>query len=149
MLASFLTLGLLSSFLFAVIPGFMLAFGFVSLTIAATLVVPLNLVILLVSPIINDFVYRWLSNLEWISLVDLRERTPAGAAVVDDVTAEYGYSPPKLGLIPDSNPTAFAYGSGRFNGRIVVTEGIFEYLDDEEAASVLAYELGISPVGMS
>ncbi|MFB6311689.1 MAG: M48 family metalloprotease [Salinirussus sp.] len=141
-LATILTLGLLSTFLFAVILGIMLAFGVISLPVAAVLVVVLNLIILLVSPTINDFVYGWLYDLDWITLDELRERNPSGAAVIEQVTDEYGYKQPRLGLIPDRNPTAFAYGSGRFNGRVVVTEGIFEYLDDEEAASVLAHELG-------
>jgi Zn-dependent protease with chaperone function len=71
-----------------------------------------------------------------------RERSPASMAVVDEVTEEYGYEAPKLGIIPDRNPTAFTYGSGRYNARIVVTEGTFEYLDDDELASVVAHELG-------
>lgn len=48
---------------------------------------------------------------------------------------------PKLGYIDDRNPNAFTYGSGRFNARIVLTEGCFEFLDDEETASVVAHEL--------
>ena len=62
--------------------------------------------------------------------------------VIEEVTAEYGYSKPKLGIIDDGNPNAFTYGSARFNARIVVTEGLFEFLEDDELASVVAHELG-------
>jgi Zn-dependent protease with chaperone function len=141
-LATVATLGMLSGFLFAIVLGFMVTVGTVSIVAAVALVVVFNFAILLVSPTLNDFLYRWLYGLEWISLDELRERSPRSAAVIEEVTSDYDYSQPKLGLIPDSNPTAFTYGSARFNGRIVVTEGIFEYLDDEEAASVVAHELG-------
>lgn len=141
-LATLFTLGLLFSFLLAVVVGVMLFFGVVDLPVAVVLVVLINLVTLLVSPWFNDLVYGWLYDLEWVSPEAFRERSPASMAVVDEVTAEYGYGTPKLGIIPDRNPTAFTYGSGRYNARIVVTEGCFEYLDDDELASVVAHELG-------
>ncbi|WP_436903737.1 histidine kinase N-terminal 7TM domain-containing protein [Halovenus halobia] len=97
---------------------------------------------LLVGPWINDFIYGWLYGLEWISLDELRDRSPASAAVIEEVTAEYDYETPKIGYIDDRNPNAFTYGSGRYNARIVLTEGCFEFLDDEETASVMAHELG-------
>lgn len=69
--------------------------------------------------------------------MDLAGRIPspltASVALVDEVTSEYGYETQKL-VISDRNPTAFTYGSGRYNARIVVTEGCFEYLDDELAS---------------
>lgn len=141
-LATVLTLGLLSSFVFAVVLGLMLAFGTVSLPVAIALVVLFNFGMLLVSPRINDFVYRYLYDMAWVDLAEFRERSPASARVIEDVTAEYGYDTPKLGLIADRNPNAFTYGSARFNARVVLTEGCFEYLDDEEVASVVAHELG-------
>jgi Zn-dependent protease with chaperone function len=141
-LATVLTLGLLSGFVLAVVLGAMVALGTVNVVVAAALVVVFNLVMLLVGPTVNDFVYRWLYGMEWLSLADLRERSPASAAVIEDVTDEYGYDAPRLGYIDDRNPNAFTYGSARFNARIVLTEGCFEYLDDEETASVVAHELG-------
>jgi len=141
-LATALTLGLLSSFVLAVVLGLMLAFGTVSLPVAVALVVLFNFGMLLVSPRINDLLYRWLYDMEWVDLSTYRARSPATAAVVEEVTAEYGYDTPKLGLIRDRNPNAFTYGSARFNARVVFTEGCFEYLDDEEVASVMAHELG-------
>jgi Zn-dependent protease with chaperone function len=140
--ATVLTLGLLSGFVLAVVLGLMVAFGTVSLGVAVLAVVLFNGFLLLVSPTINDFVYRWLYGLEWIGLDELGERSPAAAAVVEEVTAEYGYDTPKLGYIDDRNPNAFTYGSARFNARVVLTEGCFEYLDDDELASVVAHELG-------
>lgn len=141
-IATLFTLTLLFSFLLVVVLGLMLAVGLVSLPVAVGLTVLLNVVMLLVSPWINDRIYEWLYDVEWVSPERFRERSPASMAVVDEVTEQYDYGTPKLGIIPDRNPTAFTYGSGRYNARIVVTEGCFEYLDDDELASVVAHELG-------
>jgi Zn-dependent protease with chaperone function len=140
--ASLLTLSLLSGFLFAIILGLMVALDTISIGVAVVAVVLINLFILLVGPRFNDLLYRWLYGLEWISIEELRDRSPSSAAVMEEVTTEYDYSTPKLGYIDDRNPNAFTYGSGRFNGRIVLTEGCFEFLNDEETASVVAHELG-------
>lgn len=142
LLATFVTLGLLSGFLLAVVLGLMVAFGAVNIVVAVAVVVLFNLLLLLIGPKLNDALYRWLYDLEWVDFEEFRRRSPESAAVVEEVTTDYGYDRPKLGLIPDRNPTAFTYGSRRFNGRIVVTEGCFEYLDDNELSSVLAHELG-------
>lgn len=140
--ATFLTVGLLFSFLLAVVLGMMLYVGAVSLPIAVAAVIVINVVTLFVSPWINDLVYGWLYDLEWVTPEEFRRRSSASMAVVDEVVEEYGYGAPKIGIIPDRNPTAFTYGSGRSNARIVVTEGCFEYLNDDELASVIAHELG-------
>lgn len=140
--ATLLTLGLLFTFLLAVVVGLMLYAGVVSLPVAVAVVVVINVVVLLVSPRVNDFIYAWFYDLEWVTPEEFRERSPASVTVVDQVTTEYDYTTPKLGVIPDGNPTAFTYGSARYNARIVVTEGCFEYLDDDELAAVVAHELG-------
>lgn len=140
--ATLLTLGLLVSGLLVIVLALMLYFGVVSLPLAVAVVIGVNLFMLLVSPWFNDLLYGWLYGLEWVSPDEFRDRSPASMTVIDEVTDEYGYRTPKLGIIPDRNPTAFTYGSGRYNARIVVTEGCFEYLDDDELASVMAHELG-------
>jgi len=81
-------------------------------------------------------------NMSWVSLEELDARSPESAAVIREITDEYGYSTPKLGIVHDNNPTAFTYGSGRFNARVFVSDGLFEYLEDEEVASVVAHEMG-------
>ena len=141
-IASLFTLSLLFSFLLAVVLGLMVFFGELSLGLAVVLVLVINGVMLLVGPFINDLIYRFFYDMTWVSLEELEARSPESAAVVREITDEYGYSTPKLGVIHDNNPTAFTYGSGRFNARVFVSEGLFEYLDDEEVASVVAHEMG-------
>ncbi|MFS8908050.1 M48 family metalloprotease, partial [Synechococcus sp. OH2] len=69
-------------------------------------------------------------------------RSPESAEVIERVCRQYKLKQPKLGLIRDQNPTAFTYGSLPDTARIVVSEGLFTYLEDEEVATVYAHELG-------
>ena len=77
-----------------------------------------------------------------------RRRRPRGSAtrtstrIVHDVAREYGFKAPSVGIIPDRNPTAFTYGFLRSNARIVLTDGIFEFLNEDETRAVVAHELG-------
>jgi Zn-dependent protease with chaperone function len=141
-LASTLTLGLLFSFLFTIIGGLGIYFQAFNFYLVVAAVIVMNFVIWLVSPWISDRIYSWFYDMRWIDLEELRDISPESARIIEEVTAEYGYSTPKLGIIEDGNPQAFTYGSGRWNSRILVTEGIFQYLDDREASSVYAHELG-------
>ncbi|PSP27085.1 hypothetical protein BRC65_07885 [Halobacteriales archaeon QH_2_65_14] len=55
--ATILTLSILTTFLFVVVLGLMLAFGVVSLPLAVGLVVLVQVGLLLVGPTVNDFLY--------------------------------------------------------------------------------------------
>jgi len=141
-LASAFTLSLLSAFLLAVVTGLMLATGIINFPLALLLIAIINFVIWLVSPKISDFIYRYFYDMEWITIEELRKKSSQSADVIERVTEKYDYNQPKLGLIKDNNPNAFTYGSGRWNGRIIVSEGLFKYCNDEEASAVYAHELG-------
>lgn len=58
------------------------------------------------------------------------------------MAGDYRFYAPRIGFHPDRNPTAFTYGLLRSNARIVVTQGIFEFLTEEEQRAVVAHELG-------
>jgi Zn-dependent protease with chaperone function len=62
--------------------------------------------------------------------------------IIKEVSTQYKFKFPKVGIIPDKNPTAFTYGSARYNARIVLTEGIFHFLNPQETRAVVAHELG-------
>lgn len=141
-IASTFTLGLLGSFLFAILAGLAVFFQAFDFYLIVGLVVLFNIIMWLVSPKISDITYSWFYDTKWIDLEELKQISPESAEVIEEVTEKYDYKTPKLGIIQDSNPQAFTYGSDRWNARILVTEGLFEYLDDNEAASVYAHELG-------
>lgn len=53
-----------------------------------------------------------------------------------------GLPMPKLWIVPDHSPNAFATGRGPANASVAVTTGILELMDDREIEGVIAHELG-------
>ncbi len=62
--------------------------------------------------------------------------------MIKKICSEHNIKTPKFGMIPDENPTAFTYGSWKWNARIIISHGIITYLADEERAAVYGHELG-------
>lgn len=141
-IASLFTLALLGGFLAAVGLAFMYVAGVIDISILFALVVLINFFMWLVGPWISDWMYRFFYKLSWMTLDDLKALSPASAAFLEETCKKYNFNVPKLGIIPDRNPNAFTYGSGRWNGRIVITQGILDYLDEKERVSVYGHELG-------
>jgi len=141
-IASLFTLVLLSGFLGAILLSFLYFAGLIEIYLLFGLTILLNLVLWLIGPKISDRIYRFFYKLRWVTIDELRKISPASADFLVKTCRKYGFNVPKIGIIPDKNPNAFTYGSGRWNGRIVVTEGIFKYLDENERVSVYAHELG-------
>lgn len=141
-LASVFTLLLLSGFVATIIFTFMYVAGYIDVLVLPVLVIMFNLFLWLVSPMISDLMYRFFFKVKWISMDDLRAKSESSADLIEATCKKYSFKVPKLGLIADKNPNAFTYGSGRWNARIIVTEGIFHYLDDKNISAVYAHELG-------
>lgn len=62
-------------------------------------------------------------------------------AMVDELSAKAGIPRPRLYVIPDDQPNAFATGRNPAHGVVAVTEGIVRILDRRELRGVLAHEL--------
>ena len=61
---------------------------------------------------------------------------------IEELARKNNFKTPKLGFIEDGNPTAFTYGSGPWNARIVISRGIVNLLDENETKAVIAHETG-------
>jgi Zn-dependent protease with chaperone function len=120
----------------------MVAAGEVNFTVAIGLTVVINLLIWLLSPWLSDLTLRWFNKLEFLDDATVRQRYPGVHQLIHQVADDYRFTAPTIGFIPDRNPTAFTYGLLRSNARIVVTQGIFEFLREEEQRAVVAHELG-------
>ncbi len=140
--ASFVTVGLLLGMVCGVILAVLVYTDNVNLGFAITLTIIINAVIWLISPWISDLSLRWFNKMVFLDDAEAKTRFPRVHALVHDVAGQYGFSAPRLGIIPDRNPTAFTYGLLRSNARIVVTDGIFEFLNEDEQRAVVAHELG-------
>lgn len=106
------------------------------------MVIFLNLVSWILSPMLMDIINYYLFKQTPIDPKDLQDKYPHVYEIMDQVSKEYGFKLPKFFIIDDMNPTAFTYGSGRFNARIVVSQGVFKYLNKNETKAVVAHELG-------
>lgn len=140
--ASLLTLGVLLSLVFGLVMAVMLYTDAINIWLAIGLTVVVNFVLWLIGPYISDFTNRIFYKVEFLSEAQVTKQYPSVAKVIKQVSSEYKFPFPKFGVIADKNPTAFTYGSGRFNSRIVVTEGLFHFLNAKEQQAVVAHELG-------
>lgn len=140
--ASVLTMSLVVGMVAGVVIAAMVSADQFNAPFAIAIVVVLNLVLWLVSPWITDLSLRWMHRMRFLDEAELVQRYPHIHRLIHDVAQEYRFTVPRIGIIEDRNPTAFTYGRGRGNARIVLTLGIFEFLDEDETRAVVAHELG-------
>jgi heat shock protein HtpX len=67
---------------------------------------------------------------------------PALHRMVEDLARNAGIPKPKVCVIPEEAPNAFATGRNPEHGVVAVTEGIMRLLSPEELRGVLAHEIG-------
>lgn len=103
------------------------------------------LMALIVAGAMNFFSY-WFSDKIVLKMYRGREVSEAEAprfhAIVDRLIQRAGLPKPKLYLIPDSSPNAFATGRNPSHAAVAATQGIFDLMNDEELEGVIAHELG-------
>ncbi len=92
-----------------------------------------------------SFLSYWYSDKIVISLSKARpvtmETAPELYRVMENLTITAGLPMPKLYLVPDKAPNAFATGRDPEHATVAVTEGLLEKLDRTELEGVLAHEL--------
>ena len=64
------------------------------------------------------------------------------APIVQRLTQKMGLPMPKLWVIPEDSPNAFATGRDPQHASVAVTEGILRLMSDRELEGVLAHEMG-------
>ena len=145
-LASAITMSLIGGMVLVLVLGLVFITGSenpgTGFAIAVTITLIFNLAAFFVSPWLMDLSQKWLYQTRWVSLADIAQQSPETAEVIKRVCAEKKLKQPRLGIIDDQNPTAFTYGSLPNSARLIVSQGLFTYLEDEEVAAVYAHELG-------
>jgi heat shock protein HtpX len=71
-----------------------------------------------------------------------REELPRVYQIVERLTQRVGIPMPKIYVIPNDSPNAFATGRNPNHASVAVTQGILNLLTDDEMEGVLAHELG-------
>ena len=146
LIASTLTLTLMGGMVFALIMAFIFiqdsANPSQGLVIAIVLTILFNLVSFFISPWIMDLTQQWLYKTRWVNLDEIGRYSPETVKIIEQICQQKNLKQPRLGIIDDQNPTAFTYGTLPNSARVVVSQGLFTYLDDDEIAAVYAHELG-------
>ncbi len=70
-----------------------------------------------------------------------REQSPRLYAVMERLAAKANLPVPKLYLIPQAAPNAFATGRNPSHASVAVTQGLMELMNDDELEGVIAHEL--------
>jgi heat shock protein HtpX len=71
-----------------------------------------------------------------------REQLPRAYDAVERLRQKIGIPMPKIYVIPNESPNAFATGRNPSHASVAMTQGILDLLNDEELEGVLAHELG-------
>src|SRR6202140_28927 len=70
-----------------------------------------------------------------------REELPRLYQVMEGLAAKANIPVPKLYVIPDAAPNAFATGRSPKHASVAVTQGLLQLMNDEELEGVIAHEL--------
>lgn len=70
-----------------------------------------------------------------------REQLPRLYAVMERLAAKANLPVPKLYVVPDAAPNAFATGRNPRHASVAVTQGLLELMNDDELEGVIAHEL--------
>jgi heat shock protein HtpX len=93
--------------------------------------------------IVTNFASYWFSDKIVLSMYSARAVGPGDRLfdMVARLAQRAGLPQPRVYVIPDPSPNAFATGRNPQHAAVAATEGILRILDDDELEGVLAHEL--------
>ena len=104
-----------------------------------------GMLIAFVLAIVMNFGSYWFSDRIVLAMYGAQPieeaQAPGLYRMVRRLTTQAGIPMPRVYLIPNDTPNAFATGRNPQHAAVAVTEGIMRMLDDEELEGVLAHEL--------
>ncbi|MFW6081729.1 MAG: zinc metalloprotease HtpX [Desulfosalsimonas sp.] len=105
-----------------------------------------GMVIALVIAAGMNFFSYWYSDKIVLKMYKAREvgrnEAPELYETVEDLSRRAGLPMPRLCVLPQESPNAFATGRNPDNAVVAVTEGLLRYMNKQELAGVIAHELG-------
>ena len=104
-----------------------------------------GLVMALFFAFIMNFISYWFSDSIVLKMYGAREVTPAEMpelhGIIDELVQGAGLPKPKVCVVPEQAPNAFATGRNPEHSAVAVTEGILRVLSPQELKGVIAHEL--------
>jgi len=102
---------------------------------------------------VMNFGAYWFSDKIVLSMYHAQEVTPEEApelyGIVKNLALRAGLPMPRVYIIPEEAPNAFATGRNEHHAVVAVTEGILRILNRDELEGVLAHELTHIKIGTS
>ena len=104
-----------------------------------------GVVIALIISLIMNFGSYWYSDSIVLSMYDAQPVTKSQAPIlydaVETLSAKANIPVPKVYIIPENSPNAFATGRNEDHAAVAVTSGILKILNKDELEGVIAHEL--------
>jgi len=97
----------------------------------------LSLVMMLIQYMLGPKLVEWSMRVKYIK----REENPRLFQMVESLSVRANIPMPRIGIAQIDIPNAFAFGRSTRDGRVCVTAGIMQLLNDEELKAVLGHEL--------
>jgi heat shock protein HtpX len=128
--------GLKTAFLLGALSALLLAVG-------EMLGGPQGLMFGLIFAVITNFGSYWFSDKIVLAMYRAKQVGPEHplSRVVAELAQRAGLPMPKVYIIPDMSPNAFATGRNPEHAAVAATEGLLRILDERELAGVVAHEL--------
>jgi heat shock protein HtpX len=128
---------LLVGVLFSIVYGIVVAISYSMGVYNFWFYLLLSLVFLGVQYLIGPKLIEWTMRIRYVS----KSEFPKLYATVSDLADAARIPMPKVGVADTSIPNAFAFGRWSADGRVCVTRGILNLLDEDELRAVLAHEV--------
>ncbi len=97
----------------------------------------ISLAMMFIQYMIGPKIVEWTMRIKYVN----RSQYPKLYAMVEDLARRANLPMPKICVSSLPIPNAFAFGRGVRDGRVCVTEGIMNLLNEEELRAVLGHEL--------
>ncbi|MEO1401487.1 MAG: M48 family metalloprotease [Cyanobacteria bacterium J06635_1] len=105
---------------------------------------PLLIVLLglgIAAPWLWDWLLRLTANMRPFSTRVMIKSSPEAVKVLRQTCLKRNWQFPTLGLLPTEIPLIFSYGWLPRYGRLMVSQGLLDQLEDDEIATLVAYEM--------
>ena len=96
-----------------------------------------SLGLMFIQYMIGPKIVEWSMRVKYVG----ENEHPQLHAMVEDLARKAGIPKPKVGIAQIPIPNAFAFGRGLSDGRMCVTEGILQLLDENELRAVIGHEM--------
>jgi heat shock protein HtpX len=97
----------------------------------------ISLVMMFIQYLLGPKIVEWSMRVKYIK----REENPRLFQAVENLSMRANIPMPRIGIAQMDIPNAFAFGRSLKDGRVCVTAGILNLLDEEELRAVLGHEL--------